>query len=468
MNSAALVPLLLVVFPLAMAGGCLVLRRTPRIVLAAGLIALAIEGWLALGATVPPGSVLESSVAYDGLGRIMLPAVCAGAFLATMAAAAGEHGEYFVVTELLIVSCSACIALAREPLLVAGLLLAGGLLGGVQLADRPAGSVELIRPRTLGLALRYTVLIGLGGMLMLLGVTLLGGTTAQPATGGLVMGSAYGMLLFGYAVRCGLAPFHVSLGDIMEDAPPSTAALHAGLLAVLALPVLLIVVEAQPQLLGTSGRRGLLVLGAVSAPAAGVLGTFAGARRALAYLASANLGLLTIGLGLGTPQGVEAALLGAVGHILGTGLAALGLALLPCAHGSSPRPADTGSRWAGALTLVLGVLLLVGVPPLAGFASKLLLLAAAWQSGYLVAAIVVAGITLMALAAGRLLSEALRPPAAGVHDMNEPVELGAPNVARVSRVLLLAAVAVALAAAVGGIWLPPASLMGEAVGGLLP
>ena len=391
----------------------------------------------------------------------MLAAACAGAFVITLAAAVSEHGEYFIATELIIIACTAAIATARDPLLLGGLLLIGGLVGAVQLADRPAGSIELIRPRRLGIALRYSVLIALGGLILLLGVTIFSSTTPPGAAGGATLQRlGFGMLVFGYAVRCGLLPFHIGLVDIVEDASPSTAALHAGWLPVLALPVLVTMLETQPELLAgnQTGRYLLIGLGAISALAGGVLGAVGGTRQRLAYLAIANLGLLTIGLGTGSVQGTEAALLGVIGHGLGIALATLGLALVAAASTTQPRSGDEPGGWPAALALFVGVLLLVGVPPFAGFAPKLLLLAAAWQSGWLLAAITVAGITLMALAAGRFLSGALQAPSVAFapRAADEPAALGAKATpAPVSRMLLALAVLISLGVAVSGIWLLP-------------
>jgi len=472
---ATIVPLLLVLFPLAMAGGCVALHA-PRLVLAVGLATLVVEGMLALSAPLEqPARLLEVGISYDRLGRIVLVSTCIGALAATLAAAVSEHSRYFVATELLIVSCSAAMCIADEPLLLTGLLLLGGLAGGVQLADRPSGSIELIRPRRLAIALRYTVLIALGGLVMLLGATVLG--TRLTTTGAVLQRLVFGLLVFGYAVRSGLVPFHSWVPEIADDAPPSTAALHAGVLAVLALPVLLSALQAQPELLASNAAasRLLIGLGTISALAGGALGARASAGRSLAYLAIANLGLLTIGVGIGSSTGLGAALLGMMGHVLGIALTALGLALLSRSPGRR-REAKQRGRWPGALALLVGVLLVAGLPPFAGFASKLLLLAAAWQYGALVAGLVVAGITAQALAAGRLLSNAMRPqPAASMYPADEeptalpsrpePAPLGAAGNAGPSRVLLGLTMLLSLAAAVAGVWqLPLTAEVDRAVG----
>lgn len=65
--------LLLMLFPLAMAGGSVVLRRNSQLVGIIGVVAVAVELWLAASAPIDrPARLLDLSVAYSELGRLFL------------------------------------------------------------------------------------------------------------------------------------------------------------------------------------------------------------------------------------------------------------------------------------------------------------------------------------------------------------------------------------------------------------
>jgi formate hydrogenlyase subunit 3/multisubunit Na+/H+ antiporter MnhD subunit len=408
--------LLLMLFPLAIAGGSFVLRRQSRLVGWAGAAAVAAELWLALRAPIDqPAQLLGISINYNELGQLFLATFCLGALVIMLSTTFVEHGEHFVAMLLLILSLAAAILIIQEPLLVAALLLLASLLGGVQLIDQPVHSATLLRPQTLGMALKYTLLVALSGLLLLIGFILATAYTQQLATTGPTLTRAiFGVLLVGFGIRIGLIPFHLWLPDMLDETPPPTIFVHAGLLTILALPVLLVALQTQPQLIvgNTNGQRLLLGLGGLSALVGSSLALAATpVRRMIAFLSIANAGLLTIGLGMTSVVGVTAALLGALNHVLGIALIALGLALLEqMVPGRREQAGALRERPLAAVAFLLGVLLLVGVPPFSGFLPKLMLLAAGQERSWQITLIVVVSLVLSGAAAAKLLRKVLLQP----------------------------------------------------------
>lgn len=457
--------LLLILFPLAIAGGSFVLRRDSVFVGWAGIVALAAEIWLALSTPVDqPAQLLGISVNYTPLSRLFLATFGLGCLIVALTTTSRPHGEYFIATTLLIMSAGAAILLVQEPFVVAVLLLLASLIGGLQLVDQPVDSGSLVRPQTLGMALKYTLLAALGGVLLLIGFLLATTYDPQLATGSPVLTHAvFGLLLVGFSLRAGLIPFHVWLPDVLDETPPSTLFVQAGLLTILAIPVLLVALQTQPQLLvgNTSGQRLLLGLGGLSAILGGLWAlTAAHTRRALAFLVIANLGLLTLGLGMITVLGVGAALLGAINHVLGVALIALGLSLLEQpVPGRREQAGALRERPIAALAFLLGVLLLLGVPPLSGFVPKLMLVAASRGQGWLLGLLIGAGLVLNGLAGARLLRRVLLlprdTPTTRSLFSDDLDRLAAPTAPYAPRLLLAVILVLALASVVAGLWPQP-------------
>ncbi len=408
--------LLLIIFPLAMAGGAFALRRDTRLTGWFGVAAIVVELWLALSVPLDlPAQVLEITVGYDQFDRLFLATLClsslfvAGSFLVT------PPGEYWIATLLLLLGASAAMLVIQEPLVVVTLLLLAGLLGGMQLVDQPVGSALLLRPQTLAMAIKYMVLVALGGLFLLIAFVLATAFERQLAGSSVaLMRVIFGLLLIGAAVRLGLIPFHLWVPDVVEETPPPTMFVHAGLLTMLALPVVLVALQTQPQLLigNVSGRWLLIGLGSFSTLLGGVVALLTSEqRRALAFLLIANVGLLAIGLGIGTIAGVSAALLGALHHVVATALIAVAVTLLERpVPGRREQAGALRERPVAALSLLLGVLVLLGAPPFSGWTARLMLIAAAGES-WLTLAPTFGGLALMGLSAARLLQRALlRPP----------------------------------------------------------
>jgi formate hydrogenlyase subunit 3/multisubunit Na+/H+ antiporter MnhD subunit len=212
--------LLLIFFPIVTAAGSFLLRRDNLLVTWIGAAALAAELSIAVSTPIDqPAQLLQVSISYTELSRLLLATFCIGALAATLAGTARPHGEYFVATLLLIMGLAAAMLIVQEPFVVASLLLLAGLIGGLQLVDQPVDSEQLLKAQTIRMALKYMLLVALGGVLLLIGFVLATAFTQQLAeTGPILFRAIFGLLLIGFSLRVALLPFHVWLPDLASPA----------------------------------------------------------------------------------------------------------------------------------------------------------------------------------------------------------------------------------------------------------
>ena len=200
--------------------------------------------------------------------------------------------------------------------------------------------------------------------------------TLAPSLDPGVVRLALGLLVVGYGTKIGLAPMHTWLPDAHSRAPAPVSALMSGVLLSVAFYALLRYKVIADAALGTGYVRGLLVAGALLslAVAASLLLAQRDYKRMLAYSSIEHMGLVALGVAIGTPLAVGAALL----HILGHGI---GKAVLFCSSGEILHITGT-TEISGVRGLLfrrpflggnfgLGVLALLGLPPFCLFASEL-------------------------------------------------------------------------------------------------
>jgi multicomponent Na+:H+ antiporter subunit D len=257
-------------------------------------------------------------------------------------------------------------------------------------------------------ALRYLFLGTIGSGLYLLGVgfvyfstgtlnmadasVLLADLSDNPATLG-----ALALIVIGLGLKMALFPLHVWLPDAHAAAPPGVAALLAAVQVKAAAYALLRIVH---DVFGPAYLSGTLPV-TVALTWFGAAGIVAGSvmairqpdiKRMLAYSTVAQLGYIGLGIGLGTPLAIVAALLHVLNHaVMKSGLFLAVGGVLDRTH------LKTISRYAGLgrrmpLTMAGFALLslsMVGIPPLAGFWSKWYLIVAALTAGQWPLAVVV-------------------------------------------------------------------------------
>ena len=238
--------------------------------------------------------------------------------------------------------------------------------------------------------LKYFLLGAFSSGLFLLGCALLYGLTGCTSfealallcaggyggDGGLVP-LALGLLGVGFCFKLGAAPFHFWAPDVYEGAPTHVTAFFAivpkaallGLFAKLFLGSFLELMPLwQPALLGV-GALSLLV---------GAVGAFAQRKlkRLLVYSGIGHLGFMLLGLGCGTPEGLQAVLVYLALYLV------MSLQVFACVLALQERTSGQRVRYiedvrglaqahpALAAALSLNFFSMAGLPPLVGFCAK--------------------------------------------------------------------------------------------------
>jgi hydrogenase-4 component F len=187
---------------------------------------------------------------------------------------------------------------------------------------------------------------------------------------------AGGLLLLGYGAKAGLVPFHTWLADAHSQAPAPVSALMSGVLLSVAFSALLRVKTIVDAALGPGFMRaGLLVVGLVTLMiAAGLLVAQHDFKRMLAYSSMENMGLIAIAAAAGTRLAIAALLLHVLAHGIAKTVLFLSAGQLQAAHNSTAIVDVTAvlarSRLL-ATCFTVGMVVLLGLPPFAMFASEL-------------------------------------------------------------------------------------------------
>jgi len=297
----------------------------------------------------------------------------------TILAATGMNGiamvhdlfSLYVFTEVCAVSFCVLIALTRDRL---------GLEGGF----------------------KYLVLSAIASVIMLTAIALLlmtSGSTSFATVQAMLIGNssalprvAVAAFVVGLCIKGGVVPFHGWLPDAYTAAPAGVSVLMAGIATkatgVYTLIRLFVSVLGRVhQLQGV-----LLFLGAITI----VLGAMAAFgqrdfKRMLAYSSISQMGYIVLSLGAGSALGIAGAVFHLFNHAifksqLFVNAAAVeeqtGTRNMDVMGGLSARMPVTGA------TSVVAFLSTAGVPPLAGFWSKLIVIVAVWGSGNRVYAVV--------------------------------------------------------------------------------
>jgi NADH-quinone oxidoreductase subunit N len=251
--------------------------------------------------------------------------------------------------------------------------------------------------------LKYFMLGALSSGMLLYGASLVYGFTGTVQFDGIAsvlrgdpgLGAILGLVFVaaGIAFKLSAAPFHMWTPDVYEGSPtPVTAFLaSAPKAAAMALAVRLFV-GAFPNIVGE--WRQIVIFLAIASM---LLGSFAAIgqtniKRLMAYSSIGNVGYALIGLAAGTVDGIQGVLiymaiylamtLGAFACILGMRRQGVNL------EGVDDLSGLARTHPAYAFCLAMMMLSLAGIPPLAGFFSKLYVFAAAVQAGLTALAVI--------------------------------------------------------------------------------
>ncbi|MBL8333834.1 MAG: monovalent cation/H+ antiporter subunit D, partial [Rubrivivax sp.] len=228
------------------------------------------------------------------------------------------------------------------------------------------------------------------------------------------------MLLVVFAVKAALLPLYFWLPDTYAAASPPVAALFAimtkvGVYAIARTTTLTFGAGALAGI--ASPALPLLALGTLVLAAVGALAAVR-LRGLVASLVVASAGTLLLAIGLGTPGTLAAGLFYLVNSTLVAAAWFLLADRIGAARGGSDRlePATLAMGWAPlGVAFFVAAVAVAGVPPLAGFFGKAMLLQAAGQTGMAVTtiALVLGSSLAMMVALARAGSTLFWKPAAG-------------------------------------------------------
>lgn len=388
----------------------------PELILAAGgivvlLVALftprRIQSWIAGGAAAvlaaagayavvdladPPGLTFFDTLAADGPGRwatllLVVTALLVIVLSVEWFAADARQGEYYFL--IVFGTLGAVLLAGAADLMEMILAMMLSSVTGYTLAAfhrRSRSSSEA--------GMKYFLIGALANGAMLYGVALLfgvGGTTTLTGLGAgladadpLALAAGFGLVVVGLAFKIGAVPLHQWVPDVAEGAPAPAAAflMIVGKVGGLVFLARWVSVLADAPL----GWRALVALLAAVTMTLGNLVALRqdDVRRLLGWSAvsQAGYGLLAVVAVGRSSLAVPALLMFLFAYALGT-VAVFGVVVV--LRGLTDRFAYRGLArfhpWLAA-ALLIGFLSFVGIPPLGGFAAKLLLMGAVIEAGY--------------------------------------------------------------------------------------
>jgi multicomponent Na+:H+ antiporter subunit D len=301
---------------------------------------------------------------------------------------------------------------------VNGVLLAGDLLTMfifLEIAALSAYSLVAFggESRRLEAAFKYFILGEVASVMILIAVALIFSATGTfdlaqisylfPAAATVVKSAVAILLLTGLGMKAALVPFHAWLPDAHTAAPSPVSAMLSGVI----IKVLGVYVIARLfyNVLGLTWQvaLALTILGGVSILFGGFLAI--GQRdikRLMAYSSISQIGYILVGFGLATPLGIMGAVFHLFNHVFMKSLLFLDAGAIEKATGTRDLEALGGlSRKmpATSFTTLVGSLAISGLPPFNGFWSKLFIILACLQAGWLWLALAAIIGTILTLAA---------------------------------------------------------------------
>lgn len=431
--------MVLLALPLAASGACWLLRGAHRLYLITALesvavlgVGLALLGLLLGGA---PPAAFAGWLHLDDLGGLVLLIIVSIGFAVGLYSIGYFHHELEAgaVSERELRRFYALLHLFAFTMLLAA--VAGNLgvlwtaIAGTTIASAPLvdfyGSHEPLEA-----AWKYIVLTTAGSMVGLFGFILLysGGVAvlgadydfsfttllaAAPRLSGPLMTVSFLLVLVGLGTKAGLAPMHTWLPDAHGQAPSPVCALLSGVeLNCAMLGILRVFALAAPSAGTGTLRLAMLVFGGISiAVAVTFLLIQRDYKRLLAYSSVEQMGMITLGVGVGAPLAVFGALFQMLAHGLAKSLLffSTGNLLLRFRTREMSRVGGiVRTMPATAVLVVAGGFAIAGAPPFGLFPAEVSILAGAfgsrqWVPGGLLALALVVGFLALVGALGRMV-----------------------------------------------------------------
>ncbi len=213
---------------------------------------------------------------------------------------------------------------------------------------------------------------------------------------------AVALFLCGLFVKSAMVPFHGWLADPYSEAPPAVSVFLAGI--VTKASGIFALMRLSPAVLDANGpgREVLLVVGALTAVAGAVLSlTQSDMKRMLAYSSVSQMGYIVMALGGQPGLAMAAAGVHFFNHTVSKAQLFANAAALESRLGTRDmdRMGGIGARMpVTSVTSAVACLSVAGMPPLAGFWSKLLIVIALWNAGQQLFAVIAVLTSLITLA----------------------------------------------------------------------
>lgn len=206
-------------------------------------------------------------------------------------------------------------------------------------------------------------------------------------------------IILGYGTKMGLAPMHPWLPDAHSQAPTPISAMMSGVLLNCAMYGIMRFYAISEAAIPGFSKTVLLIFGLLSLLiAAAFIIKAKNIKRMLAYSSIENMGLVAIGLGIGTPLAIFAVMIQITAHSLSKPLMFFAAGNVVQAYGTKDMASIRGvyakMPFSGFM-MTAGILAIAGAPPFAMFVGEVALLMGILDAGHFA----VAGIVLLLLIA---------------------------------------------------------------------
>lgn len=229
--------------------------------------------------------------------------------------------------------------------------------------------------------IKYFILGALSSGILLLGITIIYAKTGTTSLETLMIDeTSYILIVVAFLFKLGAAPFHMWVPDVYEGSPTIITTYFAIVPKIAYMSVLMKIEMGEEMLI------------------AGILSIFVGSfaainqtkiKRLLAYSAIAHVGFMLLGIGIGTFSGIHATIVYMIIYIILT-INSFSIVLSQKWNYIAEARGISRHNPILAITFGLGLMSIAGVPPLAGFFNKyLIILSTIEQSEYLYAMIAI-------------------------------------------------------------------------------
>lgn len=245
-------------------------------------------------------------------------------------------------------------------------------------------------------ALKYFLFGALSSAIIVYGISLSYGLTGSTNIGEVIQGYAtldpslyplallsVGMFIAGFGFKMGLVPFHQWLPDTYEGAPPTITALLAAATKKAGFAATIRIVVLGMMVLNVDWTLALGILAVMTMTVGNVAAIMQkNISRMLAYSSIAHAGYILIGLAVAphSPLGLQGSLYQILNHAVMKGAAFIAIAgiVTTLAVTHIDKLKGLGRRMPiTSLGMIISLFALAGVPPLAGFWSKIMLFGSA-------------------------------------------------------------------------------------------